>query len=456
MSDKKGSLPMINAHRAPSQTEAPPADRPLIDRPQADQPQDDGPLSHRPQDDGPPIGLSQFGQPQLDLSQFDLLRETYIQIDLDRIAHNMNAIRQMCGPATKIGAVVKADAYGHGALGIADTLLQNGADLLCVATLSEAVELKLQDPLYPVLIMGLTMPCYLPYLLKYDILQTIDTIAQAKELDALAARSGKKARIHIKVDTGFHRLGFVPTEEALEEIAAICRMDHLSVEGIFTHLVLLDDASNEQQAQAFAQVRAALEGKGISIPCWHMADSIASVDYPPYRLDMIRAGAIIYGLKGFHKGSLDIRQALTFKTRISHITQVRAGEGVGYDFTWRADQDTRIATLPFGYADGYPRSLNHKGLVTLHGKRVPVIGIICMDQCMIDLKEVPEAALGDEVTIYGDGSDGTLSIQEVAQMTGTNKNDIVSRLTRRPPRVYVRGGKVVGVRTAVDAAVRIS
>lgn len=374
-----------------------------------------------------------------------LLRETYIQIDLDCIAHNMDLIRQMCGPSTRIGAVVKADAHGHGALGIADTLLQNGADLLCVAVLSEAVELKQQDLRYPVLIMGLTMPQLFPYLLQYDIIQTVDTLAQAEALDALAARIGKKARIHIKVDTGFHRLGFAPSEQAIEEIASICRMDHLLVEGIFTHLALLDDASNEQQSSLFIQVRDALQGLGIHIPCWHIADSIASVDYPAYRMDMIRAGAIIYGLKGFHKGRLDIRQALTFKTRISHITQVRAGEGVGYDFTWRADRDTRIATLPFGYADGYPRSLAHKGQVTLHGKRVPIVGIICMDQCMIDLSQVPEARLGDEVVIYGDGADGTLSIQEIAQLTGTNKNDIVSRLTRRPPRVYVRGGQVIAV-----------
>ncbi len=430
MSDKDRPLSINDTHRAPSK---------------AGSPSTGTKPAHQPQDDRAP-----FNEPQTDRAPFDLLRETYIQIDLDRIAHNMNAIRQMCGPAVKAGAVVKADAYGHGALGIADTLLKNGADMLCVATLSEAVELKQQDPLYPVLIMGLTMSCYFPYLIQYDILQTIDTFAQAKELDALAARSGKKARIHIKVDTGFHRLGFAPTEEALEEIAAVCRMDHLSVEGIFTHLALLDDASNEQQFQLFTQIRAALEEKGISIPCWHIADSIAGVDYPQYRMDMIRAGAIVYGLKGFHKGSLDIRQALTFKTQITHITQVKAGEGVGYDFTWRADQDTRIATLPFGYADGYPRSLNHKGFVTLHGKRTPIIGIICMDQCMIDLTFVPEAVLGDEVIIYGDGSDNTLSIQEIAQLTGTNKNDIVSRLTRRPPRIYVQGGKVVAVRTGAD------
>lgn len=380
----------------------------------------------------------------------DLLRETYIEINLDCIAHNMHSIRAMCGPETKIGAVVKADAYGHGALPLAPILMENGADLLCVATLSEGMALKRQYPDYPVLIMGLTQDIYWDYLLEYGIIQTIDTLEQALELNALAGKLNKKARIHLKIDTGFHRLGFPASAESIEQIAAIYQLPHLIIDGIFTHLVLLDDQTNETQFQAFLQVKKALEEKDIAIPCWHIADSIASVDYPQYRMDMIRAGAILYGLKGFHKGNLDIRQALCFKSHINHISHVKAGEGVSYDFTWRAEKDTRIGTLPFGYADGYPRNLQGKGWVTLRGKRVPVVGVICMDQCMIDLSGVPEAAIGDEVIIYGDGSENTVSIQEAALWAGTNKNDIVSRLTRRPPRVYLRHGEIVHLQTMLD------
>lgn len=383
-------------------------------------------------------------------SAFDTFRETYIEINLDHIAHNLHSIRAMCGPQTKIGAVIKADAYGHGALELADTLTENGADLLCVATLSEALALKHQNPAYPVLIMGLTRTQDFDFLIQYDIIQTIDTLSQARELNACALRSQKTARIHLKIDTGFHRIGFPANEKSLEEIAQIAALPGLQIDGIFTHLVLLDDASNAQQFAAFLQMKTRLAQNHITIPCWHIADSIASVDYPEYRMDMIRAGAILYGLKGFHKGSLDIRQALQFKTRINHISTVKAGEGVSYDFTWRAAHDTRIATLPFGYADGYPRSLNGKGMVTIHQKRVPIAGIICMDQCMVDLTDVPEAQLGDEVTIYGDGSDNSLTIQEISQLAGTNKNDIVSRLTRRPPRIYTRGQKPVMVRTMLD------
>lgn len=376
-----------------------------------------------------------------------IYRETVIEVKLDRIAYNVEQIRAMVGKDVKIAAVVKANGYGHGAVGIAPTIMEHGGDLLCVATLSEAIELKRAYPQYPVLIMGLTADEYLPYVLQYGILQTVDSLRQAKVLNELAEQAGTTAGIHIKYDTGFHRIGFPDREESLREIEEICKMAGLRIEGIFSHLVLLDDESNLKQYRAFTDAIEKLKARGIELPCCHLADSIASVDYPEYRMDMIRAGAIIYGLKGFHKGTLDIRQALTFKTRINHITEIRAGEGVSYDFMWRAEKDTRIGTLPFGYADGFPRNLRGKALVTIRGKRVPIVGVLCMDQCMVDLGEVPEAELGDEVIIYGDGKEGTLDIQEVSQLAETNKNDIVSRLTARPPRIYTEDGKIVAVKT---------
>lgn len=375
----------------------------------------------------------------------DLLRETYIEINLDRIEHNIRAIRDMCGPSTNIGAVVKADAYGHGAVALAPVLMENGADLLCVATLSEGIELKQHFPNYPVLLMGLTRNEYFDDVLHYHLIQTIDTFEQAAALSQSAVKHKQTAHIHIKIDTGFHRLGFLVNEESIDQIETISHLPNIIIDGIFTHLVLLDDKTNEEQFQLFLSVKDALKQRKIHIPCWHIADSIAGVDYPQYRMDGIRAGAILYGLKGFHKGELELRQAISFKSRINHITHIRAGEGVSYDFTWRAEKDTRIATLPFGYADGYPRNLRGKGWVTIHGKRVPIVGVICMDQCMVDLYEVPEACVGDEVIIYGDGSANTMSIQEAALLAETNKNDIVSRLTRRPPRVYTRKGEMVKV-----------
>lgn len=402
-----------------------------------------------------------------------VLRDTVIEVNLDRIAYNMRQIKAMAGPDTQVAAVVKADGYGHGALGIAPAAMENGASLLAVATLSEAIELKEAYPQYPVLVMGLTPDRLLPLVLEYGLIQTIDTLRQAQILSGLACgpaygpardtaygpardpaqepvyrqapakgASGcsKPVSIHIKYDTGFHRIGFPDTKKSLEEIRCICSLPGLRAEGIYTHLALKDDVSNQIQFERFTHAVDALKADGCVFRYRHIADSIAAVDFPEYRLDMIRAGAILYGLKGFHKGSLDLRQALTFKTRISHITPLSKGEGVSYDYLWTAPCDTRVATLPFGYADGYPRNLRGKAMVTLRGKRVPVVGVICMDQCMIDLTMVPEAQVGDEVIIYGDGTEGTLDIDEVSRLAGTNKNEIVSRLTRRPPRIYTGTG----------------
>lgn len=383
------------------------------------------------------------------MNTLPIYRETVIEVNLDRIADNMKQIRAMVGKDVKIAAVVKANGYGHGAVGIAPAIMDNGGDLLCVAALSEAIELKEAYPQYPVLIMGLTQEEYFPYVLDYNILQTIDTLEQAKALSRLAEKRGVTAGIHIKYDTGFHRLGFPDTQKSLDEIEEISRLPGVRIEGMFSHLVLLDDESNQKQYEDFCKAIQALKARGVEIPCCHLADSIASVDYPEYRMDMIRAGAIIYGLKGFHKGQLDIKQALTFKTKINHITEIQAGEGVSYDFMWRASKDTRIGTLPFGYADGYPRNLRGKAMVTIHGKQVPVVGVLCMDQCMVDLGDVPEAEVGDEVIIYGDGTGSTLDIQAVSLLAETNKNDIVSRLTGRPARIYTKGGRISEIKTMI-------
>lgn len=368
-----------------------------------------------------------------------LLSDTQIVVDLDRIAGNIQAIKAMAGPQVTVAAVVKADGYGHGAAAIAPVLMENGAGLLAVANLTEAMELKQAYPDYPVLIMGLTPNRLLPLVADYGIIQTVDTLHQAQILNQLAGQRKKKAAVHIKYDTGFHRLGFPPGPESLEQIRQICSLPWIDAQGFYSHLALKDDPSNEAQFHAFTKAVSDLEQMGCRFSFCHIADSISAVDYPQYRLNMIRTGALIYGLKGFHKGSLNVRQALTFRTRISHITQVKKGEGVSYDYVWTAPEDTLVGTLPFGYADGYPRCLGGKGMVVVHGKRVPVIGVLCMDQCMVDLTQVPQARPGDPVIIYGDGSGNTLDIQEISQLAGTNKNEIVARLTRRPPRVYIHG-----------------
>ena len=368
----------------------------------------------------------------------ELLRDTRVEVDLGRIAYNMKQIREMAGPEVAVMPVIKANGYGHGAAAIAPTLMDEGAAYLAVATLTEALDLKDTNPSWPVFIMGHTPDRLLHHVVEKDITQTIFSLEQAELLNELAGNSGKRAKVHIKVDTGFHRLGKVPSGDFADEVCRIFDLPDVEVEGIFTHLALTGDAENEEQFRLFTDFTAELESRGCSFIYKHLADSIACVDYPEYRLNMIRPGALIYGMVGYHKVHLDVKQAITFKTAISQLHHVPKGEGVSYDYLWKADRDSIIATLPFGYADGYPRNLRDKGYVIINGVKAPLVGVICMDQCMADVTDVPDVCEGMEAVIYGDGSDGSMTIAEASSLAETNKNDIISRITTRPPRVYIK------------------
>lgn len=273
---------------------------------------------------------------------------------------------------------------------------------------------------------------------------------QAKILNELGEKYNKNPIVHIKYDTGFNRLGFKDTEKSIDEIERISKLRNIKIEGIFSHLALVGDEENREQYNNFKDAIESLENKGIYFKYKHIEDSISAVDYPEYRMNMIRPGAIIYGIKGFHHRSLDLKQALTFKTRISHIKNVSKGEGVSYDYLWKAKKDSVIGTLPFGYGDGYPRNLRGKSYVTIHGKKAPIIGVICMDQCMVDLTNIPEATLGDQVIIYGDGSNNTLDIDSASKLANTNKNEILSRLSLRSPRIYIKNNEVVNSINYID------
>lgn len=368
----------------------------------------------------------------------ELLRDTRVEVDLSKIAYNMQQIREMSGPDVAVMPVIKANGYGHGAAAIAPTLLEEGAVYLAVATLTEALELKDKDTSWPVFILGHTPDRLLHHIVEREITQTIFSLEQAQILSRLASETGKTAKVHIKVDTGFHRLGKVPSQEFADEVCEMFKLPRLEIEGIFSHLALTGDDENEEQFRLFNDFVSLLESRGCSFKYKHLADSIACVDFPEYRLNMIRPGALIYGMVGYHKGHLPVKQAMTFKTAISQLHFISKGEGVSYDYLWKAEKDSIIATLPFGYADGYPRNLRDKGYVIIEGVKVPIIGVICMDQCMADVTEVPGVKEGMEAIIYGNGLDGSMTIAEASALAGTNKNDIIARITARPPRVYIK------------------
>lgn len=374
-----------------------------------------------------------------------LLRETYVEINLDNLVFNFSSIRKMAGAHTAVAAVVKADAYGHGAPAVAKTLLEQGTDYLAAAALCEAMELRRFHPRAPILIMGLTPDHLLKYVVEGAFTQTIFSRSQGRILDRLGREARIIPKVHIKIDSGFNRLGYKPDDRAAAEIRKLIAMKHLHVEGIFTHLALAGDTEDRRQAEIFTNFVHALESGGFRFRYKHICDSIAAVDYPEFRMDMIRPGAILYGMKSFRKNDLDLKPVMAFKSRVYHIKTIHKGEGVGYNYRWRAKRDTRIATIPAGYCDGYPRNMSMKGRITIRGRRAPVIGVVCMDQFMADVTEVPGVRVGDEVVLFGDGTNRSLTVDEVAAIGETNKNEIISRITRRVPRVYLENSQTVSM-----------
>lgn len=368
----------------------------------------------------------------------EIVRDTRVTVDLRRLKHNMQLIREMVGDDVAVMPVIKANGYGHGAVAIAPTLMECGATYLAVATLSEALDIKEAHPDYPLFILGHTPDRFLHYIVENDITQTVFSLAQVRILGDLAKKAGKTAKVHVKLDTGFHRLGCMPTPEYEEEVYQMFQVENVEVEGIFSHLALAGEAENEQQFGLFTDFTDRLKQRGCTFRYEHIADSIACVDYPQYRLNMIRPGALIYGMIGFHIGHLPVEQCLTFRTAISQLHTLEEGEGLSYDYAWKAPRKSVIATLPFGYADGYPRNMRDKGYVTIQGIKCPIVGVICMDQCMADVTDVPGVQPGMEAIVYGDGSGNTMNIQEASQLAGTNKNEILARILERPAREYIR------------------
>ncbi|TDT50270.1 alanine racemase [Fonticella tunisiensis] len=376
-----------------------------------------------------------------------IMRNTWAEINLDNIVHNLKAAREIVSPNTKIAAVLKANAYGHGAVHTARVLIENHIDMLCVACTSEALELRRHFSKIPILVMGYTPDEHLEISVEKDITLTIFSLEQAEKVSSLANGFNKTAKLHIKVDTGFNRLGIKPGKDTADIISKIYNLKNIEVEGIFTHLALRNPQSDERQFELFWDLVSKLEENGIKIPIKHVCDSIAMVRYPKYHLDMVRPGAFIYGCypKDVDKGKLGLKNTLTFKTRLSRVQEIGAGEGVGYDESFVVKDKCVVGTLPVGYADGYMRCLSGKAEVGIRGKRARVMGLICMDQCMIDLTDIPEARPGDEVVLMGEGPEITISNMEVSLWAGTNRNEVLSAISRRVPRVYIKDGKIIDV-----------
>lgn len=369
-------------------------------------------------------------------------------IDLDAICHNINEVKRVIGPEVKVMPVIKADGYGHGAVPIAKELNKIGVDAFAVAILEEGITLRNHGIKQPIVILGYTSEYQYSSLIQYEIEPTVFCYEMAESLSKIASALGKDAKVHIKLDTGMNRIGFKPTKESLEIVKKISELPNIKIEGIFTHFACADEAdktSASKQKAEFDKFIGWLLEEGIDIPVKHVSNSAAIIDMDSWRMDMVRSGIITYGLypsEEVAKNVLDLRPAMELKTHIVHVKEIEAGEGISYNHTFVTKRKTKVATIPVGYADGYPRALSSKGRVLIRGQYAPIIGRICMDQFMVDVTDIEGVSVMDDVTLIGTDGDHQIPVEEIANITGTINYEIVCDISKRVPRVYIRNGEM--------------
>ena len=377
------------------------------------------------------------------------------EIDLKAIAHNIKELRRITHPKARLMAVVKANGYGHGAIEVARCALQNGAEILGVARIEEGIQIRNADIEVPILIFGYTHPELAADLLEYDLTPTVYSFASAQTLSRAAAPLQKTIKIHLKVDTGMGRLGLLPhnfqpdnsvaiSADAIEETVAIADLQGLELEGIFTHFATADSADKsyaEDQLNLFINYLNRLQKAGLEPSVRHAANSAALIDIPHSHFDMVRPGIATYGLypsDEVNKQHVPLKPAMSLKTQIIHLKQVPAGFKVSYGITHATRKATTIATVPVGYADGLNRLLSSRGQMLVNGQRAPIIGRVCMDLTMLDVGHIDNVQMGDEVVIFGQQGNETLSVDEMAALLNTINYEIVSSITARVPRVYLK------------------
>jgi len=373
-----------------------------------------------------------------------LQKRAWAEVSLDNIAHNYNAIRERLPEGCRFLAVVKTNAYGHGARRVAELCENLGADYLAATSIDDATQMRSWGIKAPILIFGYTHPEYTEILIRKRLTQTVDCLEAAREYSNIASKIGQRLKVHLKLDTGMGRLGFVchGDRDSEGELLETLNLPGLDIEGIFTHLAVSDahdDEYTNMQLEAFSATVKKLEEKaGFRFKLRHCANSGAVINYrQTTSFDMVRPGIMLYGLyPGRDSGSIELRPAMELKTRVIAVKELQGGDSVSYGCTFTAEKTTKIAVLSIGYGDGLHRVLSGKMDVLINGKRVRQIGLICMDFCMVDVSGVP-CAVGDVATIFGRDGDEYISLDEVAEKAGTISYEITCALTERVPRVYI-------------------
>ena len=370
-------------------------------------------------------------------------RRICANISLKALEHNLDAIHGCIERDTKIIAVVKADGYGHGAVPLAEVMEQR-EDIwgYAVATPEEAEELYSNGIKKPILILGYTFPEYDEQIVKEGLRPAVFSLERAKQLSEEAVCQNKDCKIHIKLDTGMSRIGFQVTEQSADEIAQIAALPNIIIEGIFTHFSKADETDKtftRKQADTYEQMLTWLKDRQIEIPIHHVSNSAGIVDLPEYNKDIVRAGTILYGLwpsDEVEKNNINLQPLLSLKSHVVHVKELEPGRIISYGGTFEVEKTMQIATVPVGYADGYPRSLSNKGYVLIHGKRAAICGRVCMDQMMVDVSEIPDVKPGDEVTLIGTDGAETITMEELGDMSGRFNYELACDLNKRIPRIY--------------------
>lgn len=370
---------------------------------------------------------------------------TYAAVDLDAIEHNLLQLQKKINPDVLSLAIVKADAYGHGAVGVAKAV-QDKVDYFGIAELGEAVELREAGVEKPILVLSYTSPYQYEELIKNELTQTIFNYDDAVALSKAAVKLSKIARVHIAVDTGMSRIGFFCNDESVETVKRINDLPNIYIEGIFSHYACADSpdrSTTDKQTEVFKNFIKELENKGVNIPIKHLCNS-AGLLTADSQFNMVRLGIVLYGLypdECVKDGSLDLKPAMKIVSHVIHVKEVPAGSGVGYGHTYFTDKPTRIATVCIGYADGYSRTLSNKGRVIINGEYANVIGRVCMDQLMVDVTELSDVSVGDEVTVMGTDGENSVTAEEIADLTNTVNYEVVCQFQKRVTILQCKNGK---------------
>lgn len=370
-------------------------------------------------------------------------------VDLDAVSHNMEQMRERLGGKASLIAVVKADGYGHGAIPIAEMFEEYPYVWgYAVACLDEAVQLREHGLKKPVLVLGCVFPDQYEEMVRLDIRPTVYTEEMAGQISEEAVRQGKKVRLHIKADTGMARLGFPVNGESADVIRRISALPNVELEGMFTHFAKADETDKTytlMQHERFLEMIKLTKERGVTITYYDCDNSAGIIDFPDMKHDLARAGIAMYGMYpsgDVDKSAVDLRPALTLTSHVSFVKEIEPGTAVSYGGTFVAEKKMRVATIPVGYGDGYPRSLSNKGDVLIRGRRAKIIGRICMDQFMVDVTDIPDTGFMDTVTLIGRDGDECITVEELAALSGRFHYEFVCCLGRRIPRVYKRQGRL--------------